>query len=57
MPEIALPTADRRMISYRTRAPRHWPKTNGGLRNRVFFSAAHVVADPFADADPWVSTS
>ncbi|MBV8850919.1 MAG: dihydrodipicolinate synthase family protein [Methylobacteriaceae bacterium] len=57
MSDIKLPTADRRVVSYRTRAPRDWTKANGGPRNRIFFSAAHVVSDPLADADPWRSTA
>jgi hypothetical protein len=58
MPEIKLPTADRRMVSYRTR-PRthHWKMANGASRSRTFFSAAHVVADPLAEADPWLSAA
>jgi hypothetical protein len=52
MPDIKLPTADRRMVPYRTHAPRDWARANGGPRNRIFFSAAHVVADPLADVDP-----
>ncbi len=57
MPEIGLPIAGRRIVPYRTRAPRDWGKANGGPTNRIFFSAAHVVADPLADIDPWVSAS
>jgi hypothetical protein len=57
MPEIKLPTAGRRMVPYRTRAPRGWTKANGGPCNRIFFSAAHVVADPLSEADPWVSSA
>jgi hypothetical protein len=58
MPDIKLPTADRRMVSYRTRTRTpQWEKANGASRNRIFFSAAHVVADPLADADPWVSAT
>ncbi|MEA2841744.1 MAG: hypothetical protein QOF41_3074 [Methylobacteriaceae bacterium] len=55
MPDIELPTAERRMVPYHTHAPCDWPKANGASRIRVFFSAAHVVADPLADADPWLS--
>jgi hypothetical protein len=58
MPDIKLPTAGRRMVSYRTRThTRQWEKANGASRNRVFFSAAHVVADPLADAEPWLSAA
>ncbi|MEA2835380.1 MAG: hypothetical protein QOG66_3582 [Methylobacteriaceae bacterium] len=57
MPDIELPTADRRMVFYRMRAPREWANANGGPRDRIFFSAAHVVADPLADTDPWLSAA
>jgi hypothetical protein len=58
MPDIKLPTAGRRMVSYRTRThTRQWENANGASRNRVFFSAAHVVADPLADAEPWLSAA
>src|SRR6201994_2492284 len=58
MPAIKLPTAARRMESYRTcaRAP-HWQTANGAPRNRMFFSAAHVVADELADDGPWLSAT
>ncbi|GAC1327579.1 MAG: dihydrodipicolinate synthase family protein [Beijerinckiaceae bacterium] len=58
MPHIKLPAADGRIVSYRTRAriPR-WEKASGVSGNRIFFSAAHVVADPLADADPWLSAT
>ena len=26
----------------------------GGNWNRIAYAAAHVVADPMADADPWI---
>ena len=58
MPDIKLPTAARRMESYRTRAHApHWERANGASRTRIFFSAAHVVADEFADDDPWLSAT
>ena len=58
MPEIKLPTTDARVVSYRTRAHApHWEKANGASRSRVFFSAAHVVADPLADVEPWLSAA
>jgi hypothetical protein len=58
MPDIKLPTAGRRMVSYRARTgTRQWENANAASRNRVFFSAAHVVADPLADAEPWLSAA
>jgi hypothetical protein len=57
MPDIKLPTADRRMVPYRPRAPRDWARADGGARNRIFFAAAHVVADPLSDVEPRLSAA
>ena len=54
MPTIALPTADGRLVPFSTRAPRAFAKPDGKF-TRVAFSAAHVVADPLADVDPWLT--
>jgi hypothetical protein len=54
MPTIRLPTADRTLESFTTSAPRHFPKYAGTF-NRVAYAAAHVVADPLADNDPWLT--
>src|ERR1700730_13180521 len=59
MPLIDLPSADGRIERYRMREPRAW---NGGAQNgtghhfdRIALAAAHVVADPLADVDPWLT--
>jgi hypothetical protein len=60
MVEIALPTADRRLETYRLSEPSPYWKRNGASRgpfNRVAIAAAHVVADPLAEQDPWVEPS
>ena len=49
---LKLPQADRGIESYRLAASRTFPAKLQGALNRVAFSAAHVVADPLADADP-----
>lgn len=54
MPVISLPTADRRIEPYETGEPLDFARPDGPF-NRVAFSAAHVVADPLADGDPWVA--
>ena len=57
MVEIALPTADRRLESYRLGEPSPYWSRNGAGRepfNRVAIAAAHVVADPLTEHDPWV---
>ena len=46
---LKLPTADRSIETYRLAASRMFPAKLEGTLNRVAFSAAHVVADPFAD--------
>src|ERR687883_418432 len=54
MPTITLPTQSGRLEPYETRAPRAFRERAEGPFNRVAFSAAHVVADPLADVDPWL---
>ena len=52
MPSIDLPTAGRRLEAYRLGPPRHFPAPARPF-SRIAFAAAHVVADPWAAADPW----
>ena len=54
---VRLPTADRSIETYRLAASRTLPAKIEGTLNRVAFSAAHVVADPLADNDPWLSSA
>jgi Protein of unknown function (DUF993) len=54
---LKLPTADRSLETYRLAASRVFPAKLEGTLNRVAFSAAHVVADPLADVDPWLSAA
>ncbi len=57
MPTITLPTSDRTIEPYTTQAPLdlagHAPTPFG----RIVYSAAHVVADPLADVDPWLGAA
>ena len=53
MASINLPTADGKIARYATKPPRTFPKADVPF-NRVAFAAAHVVADPLADSDPWI---
>lgn len=58
MPTIALPTKTRKLEPYTTGEPVSIPskgETKGF--NRIAYAAAHVVADPLADNDPWLDTS
>ena len=52
---LKLPTADRSIANYRLAASRTFPAKLQGMLNRVAFSAAHVVADPLAECDPWLT--
>src|SRR6186997_2943314 len=54
---LRLPTADRSIETYRLAASRTFPAKLEGTLNRVAFSAAHVVADPLADNDPWLTSA
>src|SRR5437879_13645054 len=54
---LKLPMADRSIETYRLAASRTFPAKFEGTLNRVAFSAAHVVADPLADNDPWLSAA
>ena len=54
MPMINLPAVGGRLEKFATSAPRAFPERSERPFNRIAFSAAHVVADPFADVDPWL---
>ena len=56
MPTLDLPVAGGGLERYATRPPRAFPKSGGGF-NRVAYAAAHVVADPLADIDPWLGVA
>jgi hypothetical protein len=53
---IRLPRADRSLETFRLSAPRDFPEKVERPHNRVAFAAAHVVADPLAESDPWLDT-
>jgi hypothetical protein len=54
---LKLPTAGGGIETYRLAASRRFPAKLEGTLNRVAFSAAHVVCDPLADVDPWLSAA
>jgi hypothetical protein len=54
---LQLPRADRSLETYRLAAGRRFPARPEGPLNRIAFSAAHVVADPLADVDPWLTAT
>ena len=51
---LKLPTAAGTLEEFRLSAPRHYPLQAQRAFNRIAYSAAHVVADPRADIDPWL---
>jgi hypothetical protein len=54
---LRLPKADGGIETYRLAASRTFPAKLEGALNRVAFSAAHVVANPLADTDPWLNAA
>jgi hypothetical protein len=54
---LRLPTENRGVETYRVAASRIFPARLQSTLNRVAFSAAHVVVDPLADVDPWLSAA
>lgn len=58
MPTISLPAKDRRIDRYTTGEPIELPKPGTRPKfNRIAYAAAHVVADPLADIDPWLDAA
>ena len=56
VPTLNLPIAGGRLAPYSTRPPRSFPAAKPPF-NRIAYAAAHVVADPAADADPWLDAA
>jgi hypothetical protein len=56
MPTLNLPTSGGRLTPYLTRPPRNFPPATPPF-NRVAYAAAHVVADPMADREPWLDAA
>jgi hypothetical protein len=57
MPTLKLPTAIGHLAAYRMGEPRSFAEKAAGPFNRVALAAAHVVADPLADIDPWLDVA
>jgi hypothetical protein len=51
-PTLMIPFPDRSLRPYTLRASAGFAPPRAPLRSRVFFAAAHVVADPLADTTP-----
>jgi hypothetical protein len=56
MPTLNLPVSGGRLTPYTTRPARQFPPAEPPF-NRIAYAAAHVVADPLADGDPWLDTA
>jgi hypothetical protein len=58
MPVVNLPTADGRLEPYRLQGPRAWNGNGAAPKyDRIALAAAHLVADPRADVDPWLTAA
>ncbi len=57
MPTLNLPQPDGSLAPFTTSAPRDYPSRANRPFNRIAYAAAHVVADPLSDADPWLDTA
>jgi hypothetical protein len=55
--QIRLPLADGRLEAYAAGRPSPWPSRAAPARCRVAFAAAHVVADPMKNVDPWLEAA
>ena len=54
---LRLPTADGRIAAYTVRNMPIDVGTRVGKLNRIAYAAAHVVANPLADNEPWLDTA
>jgi Protein of unknown function (DUF993) len=54
---VVLPRADRSLERYQLSAPKRFPDKITKPLNRVALAAAHMVADPFAEVDPWLGVA
>jgi hypothetical protein len=54
---LKLPTSGGGIEDYRLAASRSFAAKLEGALNRVAFSAAHVVSNPLADVDPWLTAA
>ncbi len=57
MSTIDLPTADGKIAPFEMGRPRSGAEHPKRPFNRIAFAAAHVVADPLADNDPWIDSA
>jgi Protein of unknown function (DUF993) len=56
VPTLNLPVDGGKLAAFTTRPPRSFPAAKPPF-NRIAYAAAHVVADPLSDSDPWLDTA
>jgi len=56
MPTLNLPTAGGKIKPYTTRPPKTFPLPSPPF-NRIAYAAAHVVANPLAECEPWLDAA
>jgi hypothetical protein len=56
LPTLNLPIAAGKLAPYATRPPRQFSAAKPPF-NRIAYAAAHVVADPLANGDPWLDAA
>jgi Protein of unknown function (DUF993) len=56
VPTLNLPVAGAKLVRYSTKPPRKFPAAKPPF-NRIAYAAAHVVADPLAESDPWLDVA
>lgn len=54
---VRLPTAGGGIETYRISVPKAFPERITRPLNRVALAATHMVADPYADNDPWLTNA
>jgi len=57
MPVVNLPTQAGGTEAYRLKGPQAWNGDGRPAFDRIALAAAHVVADPRADVDPWLTAA
>jgi hypothetical protein len=56
VPTLNLPVAGSKLVPYSTKPPHQFPAAKPPF-NRIAYAAAHVVADPLAESDPWLDVA
>ena len=57
MASLNLPVSNGGLAPFTTSTPRDFPTRANRPFNRIAYSAAHVVADPRSEADPWLDAA